>query len=118
MKVITNRCYGRFSISEKALKRYYELKGIKLYTKVDKWERNEYSTQPFGADGKWGKGTYIGTHDFDRCDPILIQVIEEMGSEANGSCASLEITEIPDGTDYVIEEYDGYEHIAESHAIW
>ncbi len=54
----------------------------------------------------------------NRADPLLIQVVEELGEAANGSCAKLKIVEIPDGTDYTIEEYDGQEHIAERHRTW
>lgn len=57
-------------------------------------------------------------HDLDRHHPELIRVIEELGEKANGACASLRIVEIPDGTEYVVEEYDGNEHIAEKHRTW
>ncbi len=54
----------------------------------------------------------------DRTDPLLIQVVEELGKEANGGCAELEIVEIPDGVDYEIEDYDGIESIHERHRSW
>lgn len=54
----------------------------------------------------------------DRADPDLIKVIESLGEKANGSHAKLEIVEIPDGTDWEVEEYDGREWIAEKHATW
>jgi hypothetical protein len=54
----------------------------------------------------------------DRHDPLLIQVVEELGEVAAGSHTTLKIVEIPDGTDYTIEEYDGLEHIAEVHKTW
>lgn len=54
----------------------------------------------------------------DRADPILIQVVEELGDEANGKCAKLRIVEIPDGVDYEISEYDGNEHVSEKHRTW
>ncbi len=58
----------------------------------------------------------------DRTDPILVQVVEELGGEhregASGSCAQLEIIEIPDGVSYEIDEYDGLESIHESHRSW
>ncbi len=53
-----------------------------------------------------------------RHDPILVRVVEELGEDANGSCAELSVVEIPDGTDYEVEEYDGNEHIAEKHRTW
>lgn len=54
----------------------------------------------------------------DRTDKLLIQVIEELGRDANGGCAELKIVEIPDGVEYEICEYDGNEHIAEMHRTW
>lgn len=54
----------------------------------------------------------------NRADPLLIQVVEELGKEANGRCADLKIVEIPDGIKWHIEEYDGSEHVAEDHEIW
>lgn len=54
----------------------------------------------------------------DRTDKLLIQVVEELGEEANGACAQLKVVEIPDGVEYEISEYDGNEHIAEQHRTW
>jgi hypothetical protein len=53
-----------------------------------------------------------------RDDPLLVQVVEELGKKASGSCADLRVVEIPSGVEYVIEEYDGNEHIAEAHRTW
>lgn len=57
-------------------------------------------------------------HDISRDDEHLIQVIESLGSKANGHCAELSIVEIPDDVDWVIQEYDGYEWVAERHRTW
>lgn len=54
----------------------------------------------------------------DRCDPLLIQVIKELGKEANGFCAKIGIVEVPDGVNWEINEYDGMETIHESHRTW
>jgi hypothetical protein len=41
-----------------------------------------------------------------------------MGEEANDQFAKLEIVEIPDGVEWQIDEYDGYESIHEVHRSW
>ena len=56
--------------------------------------------------------------DIPRDDSALIQVVEEMGEAANGSCAALKIVDIPDDVDWYIEEYDGNEWVAERHRTW
>ena len=92
MKLVINRDYGGFSLSEKAAARYAELTG----TTVNNW----------------------GCRNVDRDDPALIQVVEEMGEAADGIFASLFIIEIPDGVKWQIKEYDGLEWIAEEHRTW
>ena len=47
-----------------------------------------------------------------RDDPELIRVVEQLGEEANGAYANLEIVEIPDeATDWRIFDYDGAESV-------
>ena len=91
-KVVINNCYGGFKLSEKAVKRYEELSG---------------TTYP---DMSW---------DVLRHEPALVQVVEELGQEANGSGACLSIEEIP-GNRYYITEYDGIEeiHCPEAEFSW
>jgi len=54
----------------------------------------------------------------NRADPLLVKVVAELGIEADGRCADLEIVEIPDGIDWEVEEYDGMETIVEKHRSW
>lgn len=54
----------------------------------------------------------------DRADPLLVQVVEELGEKANGKCAELRIVEIPDGVGWEIDEYDGIETVHEKHRSW
>jgi len=61
---------------------------------------------------------YISQYSFDRCNKNLIRVVEELGKEANGQCSDLKIVEIPDGTQYEIDDYDGVESIHEVHQSW
>lgn len=56
--------------------------------------------------------------DSNRTDLDLIAVIEELGEKANDKYAKLKVVEIPSDVDWQIEEYDGYEHIAEKHRTW
>lgn len=59
-----------------------------------------------------------GRDAVERHDSKLVQVVEELGERANGAHAKLAVIEIPDGTNYIVEEYDGSEHIAEAHQTW
>jgi hypothetical protein len=54
----------------------------------------------------------------DRANPLLVQVVEELGDAASGDCGKLRIVEIPDGTEYEIDEYDGQESVHEKHQSW
>lgn len=73
-QIVLNGCYGCFGLSECAIELYRELGGNK-----------------------------ITRYRFDRCDPILIEVIKRLGEEADGDYAAL-----------YIEEFDGYETLKTS----
>lgn len=48
----------------------------------------------------------------DRCDPVLVEAVKELGERANaGSHSELVIADVPDGYDYWIESYDGVETV-------
>ena len=50
------------------------------------------------------------SYGFDRTDERLIQLVEADSSSASGEYADLKVVYIPDeATDYMINEYDGYE---------
>lgn len=89
MKVVINKCYGVFGLSEKA----YKYLGIE-------WDGYGY-----------------GFSD-DRTNPELIECIESIGEEANGRYADLKVVEIPDDVEWEIEEYDGIEWVSEKHRTW
>ena len=85
-KIVYNTCFGGFGLSQKAKDRYWELKGELI------------------PEGWW-------EIDLDRADPVLVQVVEELGGEADGAYADLEIRELEPGTKYIIDEYDGLETV-------
>jgi hypothetical protein len=140
MKVVINKCFGGFGLTHEAIMRYAEIKGITLYPFVEdpkfpkfsnpskfvlydgcnkgKYDFVYYSTTPLNDAGTYENDAYFSERDIKRDDLALVQVVEEMGKKANDQFASLEVVEIPDGTDFEVEEYDGLEHIAEVHKTW
>jgi len=89
MKVVINNDWGGFSLSREA----YEKLGLE-------WDG-------YGYD-----------YSEDRANPLLVKVVEELGKDAWGDCATLKVVEIPDDIKWTIEKYDGLEHIAEEHRTW
>jgi len=64
---------------------------------------------------------YMGIEDKyypKRDDSNLVECVEFLKEKANGKWANLKIVEIPDNIDWVIEEYDGKEWVAERHQTW
>jgi len=87
-KIVYNGSYGGFGLSDKAVARYWELKGLPVHDAFTRFDIEE-----------------------DRADPILVQVVEELGEEADAVFSDLQIREIPEGTLYRIDEYDGRETV-------
>jgi hypothetical protein len=140
MKVVINRCFGGFSLSNKAVARLAELNGKKAYFFKQRGFDGPYLALEEGDDDHgwctafdvsnpndydkkilWDKH-YLTNRPDDRSDPKLVQVIEELGAGhrtgASGDCADLRIVEIPDGICWEIDEYDGNESISEVHRSW
>lgn len=133
MKVILNKCYGGFDVSDAAYRRYAEKKGIELfayglsagldYVKTDR--RNGlvyYFTKDYGdfvkqEDVNWDEDSLYLNGDM-REDPTLVEVVEELGEGASGIFGDLVVVEIPDGMKYVIDEYDGFETLHEDVPTW
>lgn len=88
MKVVINKCYGGFGLSNEAL--------------------NYMGLDPETTD----------VYEIPRNDSRLVEAVETLGERANGSYAELKVVEIPDGIDYYIHNYDGMESIQEKHRSW
>ena len=117
MKIVINKCYGGFGLSEDAICLYAEKKGWGV--SID----NSYRSMPILTFIQGGSETTPGEeshpHQIERNDPTLIEVVEELGVEkASGDLAALHIVEIPDDVQWGIEEYDGQEWVAEKHRSW
>jgi hypothetical protein len=114
-KIVINKCYGGFGLSNQAIERYGELKGLTLIKEQDKFNDYYYRDETNTAE----PDTYFHDRDIERTDPFLVQVVEEMGKDADGGFAELKIVEIPDDVaKWVIDEYDGVEWVAEPHRTW
>lgn len=81
-------------------------------------EWNDMTLEERQAQNKLYSKHSLDSHQDDRTDHHLIQVVEELGEKANGSCAELEIIEIPDGVEWELDEYDGLESVHEKHRSW
>lgn len=116
MKVVINRCFGGFGLSNEAMERVLDLKQIAYYKETDKYNNIYYYTKAQNENEV--DNEYIYECDFERNDPALIQAVEEFGEKANGPHASLKIINIPDGIEWYVDEYDGRETVREYHREW
>lgn len=121
-KIVVNDCFGGFGLSNDAIKRYAELKGIELvwvprtqYGK-ESWEYHYEHWERADIDDEDDR--YFSYYDIPRDDPALVQTVEEMGDAANGNSAELRIADVPDGVEWYIDEYDGIETVREVHRTW
>jgi arginine/lysine/ornithine decarboxylase len=120
MKVAINGCFGGFGLSEEAFQKLLGRKGIE-YERADDSKYSSLGITHYYRKGMLGKDEgYLAHFEFtdNRADPDLIAVIEELGEAANSRFAEIKIVEIPDDVEWVINEYDGVEHVAEVHRTW
>ena len=106
-KIVINRDYGRFELSDEAYSFIAKKKGWQHA--CDDYDHSYFTT---------GNSDYMYASDLNRDDPDLIQCIETLGEAASGIHSELKIVEIPSDVDWVICEYDGIEWIAERHRTW
>ncbi|MBC8428515.1 hypothetical protein H8D04_01385 [bacterium] len=88
-KIVINNCWGGFGLSEKA----YDYLGL-----------------------EWDGYGYKFSNERDSIK--LVEVVEELGEDANGKHADLTVVEIPDDVDWEIYEYDGMEHVYDRNRVW
>lgn len=98
MKIVINRCFGGFALSEARLVRYAALKGI--------------TSHPDDEDFP------IQHWNIPRDDPDLISAVEDVPEDGDPYGSDINVVEIPDGVDWQIENWDGMEHIIDRNRIW
>ena len=141
MKVVINNRHGGFGLSDDAVKLYHKILGKEVWITGDDYfptyslvppnERQDaglkygspanWHTMSMEEKDNWNKvyrEQTFSTYDMARNDPVLVQVVEELGRNADGRHAELKIVEIPDDVEWQIDEYDGLEWVAEKHRTW
>ena len=144
MKIVINKCFGGFRLSNEAYEKLIEYgipvrKYIKekrdpntrLYEKLKENEGEiifDRKLTPQGED-KFNDLYYtLHLDDEDRywdcwtsgnrSHPLIVKVVEELGEKAGSRFSKLIVVEVPDNVEWYIDDYDGLEHIAEKHETW
>ena len=83
-RIVYNACYGGFGLSEEAM------------TLIRLWHNDQS----------------LEERDLKRTDAFMLTAIDTIGlARASGDYASLKIRELPEGTKWRIDEYDGFEEV-------
>lgn len=136
-KVILNKCFGGFDVSKEAYMLYAKKKGLTLYLYESDLTNRKFIYKKVNDDNSifrhyfikdMGDNVEISNEDYEkyclylkdghREDPILIEVVEELGEKASGRFGDLKVVEIPDDLEYVIDEYDGIETLHQKVEEW
>ena len=133
MKVVINKCYGGFGLSDAAYEKLIEYGvPVQKYVEQKRGANGLYEKEPANEGevlfdrtlsgdrldvkfyGRYWE-TWLGSN---RTHPLLIRVVEELGDKASGRFGELVVIEIPDGIEWEISDYDGIETIEELHRTW
>lgn len=117
-KVVFNKCYGGYSLSDEAIdwlaehgsertRQFIVRKRLEAYGKTKDCDSRVRLTSDSTEKFYVMKAV---TNFLERHDPDLVAVVESLGDRANGTFAELSIEQI-EGNVYLIEEYDGKETI-------
>ena len=136
-KVILNKCFGGFDVSKEAYMLYAKKKRLTLYLYESEFINRKFIYKKVNDDNSifrhyfikdMGDNVEISNEDYEkyclylkdehREDPILIEVVEELGEKASGRFGNLKVVEIPDDLEYVIDEYDGIETLHQKVEEW
>jgi len=136
MKIVINTCFGGYNLSHEAIMLYCKLKNITIWLEQDGfWEywiippearvahkpHDEFYALPLAQRVAYNQVYSQQTFnycDIDRDDPVLVQVVEQLGETAWGDFSNLKVVEVPDDVTWHIVDYDGKEHVAENHRVW
>lgn len=126
VRVVYNACYGGFNLSKEACQRYWDIKGQQVWIEDEKFgmftvwltpPKERVKKKNWNSMSQDERIAYNRAHseqtwynrNVERHDPVLVQVVEELGDKANGKYAKLRIAEVSGA--YRIDEYDGFESV-------
>ena len=138
--VVINTQHGGFGLSAEGIKRYLEITSTPYWIEENRLSivgprfwlvAPEHRVEDPDAE-TWHSMTLperqqhnqlysqqvFSDRDLDRDDPVLVQVVRELGEAVNSKFSDLKVVEIPADVEWQIEEYDGREWIAEKHRTW
>ena len=96
-KVVLNKTWGGFGLSDRA---------------------KEALAKAIGQDVTGDLAQEIAKSPEWRARPELVKIVEDLGEEANGAYAKLEIVNIPTDASWFIRDHDGAETACENHRTW
>ena len=101
-KIVINKRHGGFGLSKLASDIFCDTKCIVKGT----WDDSLQYYSGFDSS------------DISREDPLLIEIVTNLGTDASGVFSKLVVVEIPDGVEWEISDNAGFEWIAEKHRTW
>ena len=112
-RIVINNCHGGFGLSWCGRRTYLEITDTPFHIRDQK-------NSNWQDDGPqiWVAGNMWDDHLIARDDPALVWVVENMGTLAAGKYSRFKVVDIPWDVDWIIQDYDGNEWIAESHRTW
>jgi hypothetical protein len=114
MKIVINKKHGDFLLSEEAVLLYGDKKGLNIIAKQD--QAIKTITHYFLNEDK--EESSFAEWEIERNDPVLVEVVEQLGDLANSRYAKLKIVEVPDDVKWYIHNYYGNEEVHEEHRKW
>jgi hypothetical protein len=127
IEIMVNDCFGGFGFSKQASEEYVKRSRNLPVAKVDcdtiplllpqsANTSKQSQQQTSGGDldhNEEPNFRAINAYNIKRHDPLMIQIVKELGEKANGFCAQISIETIPSQyiNHYSIEDYDGSERV-------
>lgn len=107
MKVAINRCHGGFDISQAAYERLITHHQVPVKA-IEESTGKETSLAILSGSTR---GYWVAWDPPLRTDSRLVEVIEALGEVANGPNSELRLVDIPEGSEYEIDDFDGKEMV-------